>query len=50
MLVGGGGGMIKSGGNVLPGGGTNKAVMATVLKMFGLPGAHFGETTIAGVL
>ena len=43
MLLGGGGGHIKSGGNVLPGGGNNKQVMATVLKMFGLPGAHFGD-------
>jgi Protein of unknown function (DUF1552) len=50
LLVGGGGGQIKGMGNILSGGGNNKQVMATVLRMFNTDPAHFGSGTIAGVL
>ncbi len=50
LLVGGGGGQIKGMGNILAGGGNNKQVMATVLRMFNTDPAHFGTGTIAGVL
>jgi hypothetical protein len=50
LLVGGGGGQIKGMGNILAGGGNNKQVMASVLRMFNTDPAHFGTTTIAGVL
>jgi hypothetical protein len=49
LLVGKLGGKIKTG-SVISQGGTNKNVMATVLKAFNLDGAHFGNTLTAGVL
>jgi hypothetical protein len=50
MLVGKLGGRIKAGSYVNQGGITNKNVMATILKAFGLDGAHFGNTLVSGVL
>lgn len=50
MLIGKLGGRIKAGSYVNQAGITNKNVMATVLKAFGLEGAHFGNTLVSGVL
>jgi hypothetical protein len=49
LLVGKLGGKIRPGA-VIGQGGTNKNVMATVLKAFGLDGAHFGNSLVPGVL
>ncbi len=48
LLVGKLGGKIKAGGMYT--GGTNKNVNATVLRAFGLDGAQFGNTLVAGAL
>jgi hypothetical protein len=50
LLVGGGGGLLKAGNIISASGANNKQVMATVLKVFNVPQAHFGTSTIAGVL
>jgi hypothetical protein len=50
LLVGKLGGKIKAGGYINQSGITNKQVMATVLRAFGLEGAHFGSTLVNGVL
>ncbi len=50
MLVGKLGGKIKAGAYINQSGITNKNVMATVLRAFGLEGAHFGSTLVNGVL
>jgi hypothetical protein len=50
MLLGKLGGKIKPGTYVNQGGINNKHVMATVLRAFGLDGAHFGSTLVNGVL
>jgi hypothetical protein len=48
LLLGGGGGKIKPG--FVSGSFTNKMVMASVLKAFGLPPAHFGAPVISELL
>ncbi len=51
LLVGNGGGALKAGTFADLKGATNKALMATVLKALGAPGAaHFGSTTISELL
>ena len=50
LLVGKLGGKVKAGGYINQSGITNKNVMATVLRAFGLEGAHFGTTLVNGVL
>jgi hypothetical protein len=50
MLVGKLGGKVNTGRTINQGGITNKNVMATVLRAFGLDGAHFGSTLVNGVL
>ena len=50
MLLGKLGGKVKAGSYINMPGITNKHVMATVLKAFGMDGAHFGNTLVAGVL
>lgn len=50
LIVGGGAGRIKAGTFVNGSGITNKNIMATVLRAFGLPPAHFGDKVVAEVL
>jgi hypothetical protein len=50
MLIGKLGGKIHNGAVISQGSMTNKNVMATVLRAFGVDPAHFGTTTVAGVL
>jgi hypothetical protein len=50
LLVGKLGGRVRVGATVQQPGITNRQVMATVLRAFGLEGAHFGSTVVDGVL
>jgi hypothetical protein len=50
MLVGKLGGKIQTGGVIDAKGASNKTLMSTVLKAFGVDAAHFGTNTISGVL
>jgi hypothetical protein len=50
MIIGGGAGRIKPGTFVNGSGITNKNIMATVLRAFGLPPAHFGDKVVSEVL
>ncbi|HEY0710701.1 MAG TPA: DUF1552 domain-containing protein [Polyangia bacterium] len=51
LIAGGGSGLIKPGQIIEAGGATNKALMATLLQVFGASsgGGHFGTTTIGGL-
>jgi hypothetical protein len=50
ILVGELGGKIRTGGLIDAKGASNKTLMSTVLKAFEVDPAHFGTTTITGVL
>jgi hypothetical protein len=51
LVAGNGGGAMKAGALLDVAGGTNKALMQTILQMLGVSGgaAHFGSTTFAGL-
>jgi hypothetical protein len=51
LVAGNGGGALKAGTMIDVAGGTNKALMATILQMLGATsgGGHFGSTTFAGL-
>jgi hypothetical protein len=50
MFIGKLGGKLKTGNVIDIGGGTNRTMMSTVLKCFGVAPAHFGTNVISSVI